>query len=597
MRSEAIDSERQHRRRMLVYRPSPDNLPAAQRAEPETQPGTYPTGTPGRRERRAGRRRHLPSSPLERRHKKVLTVALTDISKEVEIRHAKSNLNDRPSTSEDSAENSEPAPKKRDRPDSSFHLAPPSILPSHAVTTPLAALSPPPYPSEAPSSPPKLQSWSLVPILHSVRSKLESFADIFLSPIKCRSGWRTEQSSLAGPGGAEPRSEAEEGGELNRAGEKAAQAVEESQEEMDDCVRTSLRHSVDRTQTELAASTLCLVTQPPTNDKQGLCQPSPEELQHGTDGRGMRESSTSDRTSLTTTKPRTGMKIELKIAVSALGRPPLERRFSCPSRLLSPVRVTPCSPPAGPGDAGESGNLVLLPRRASYPYRRRHSLGAADERKAMSLSAFSFTCLRKEKHPFLLCHSGGPGTYQPVDNGRTNHQPVGQVSCQSPSVARNGLRHQFLPTQTHLGGGRQLEDSSLSSSETKGKENATICGKVSNFQIRKRPTRHEGNLTPLGLPKRARTFETIFEEPVMRGGNLILTSQRPLRRLIVFRDSGVHPRRQRKKGRGGGRGRRGDPSNTAKSRDLELLLENKLTQLDAALRGAEAAETDLSGCF
>lgn len=135
---------------------------------------------------------------------------------------------------------------------------------------------------------------------------------------------------------------------------------------------------------------------------------------------------------------------------------------------------------------------------------------------------------------------------------------------------------------------------------------------MSKIQIRKRVARQEGNLTPMGLPKRLRLqkdnfsleeiytnknyhtptekrkFETIFEEPVMKGGALLLTSQRPLRRIIVFKDGSAQPRRRKKKGRGGARTRRcpagkGDVN-------FELLLKNKLEQLEAELQNEEDME-------
>ncbi|CAI9610452.1 unnamed protein product, partial [Staurois parvus] len=85
-------------------------------------------------------------------------------------------------------------------------------------------------------------------------------------------------------------------------------------------------------------------------------------------------------------------------------------------------------------------------------------------------------------------------------------------------------------------------------------------------------------------PTEKRKFETIFEEPVMKGGSLILTSQRPLRRIMVFKDSSA-PRRRKKKGRGGGRTR--SCVDNKESVNFELLLQHKLEQLEAELQEEE----------
>ncbi|XP_063157450.1 proline-rich protein 14 [Candoia aspera] len=142
----------------------------------------------------------------------------------------------------------------------------------------------------------------------------------------------------------------------------------------------------------------------------------------------------------------------------------------------------------------------------------------------------------------------------------------------------------------------------LSDVEMKGSQENTI-GKVSCIRIRKTPARHQANLTPMGLPRpvrlnkkefsleeiytnknyhtptEKRSFETIFEVPLERNGALVFTSQRKLKRAMEFREGGL-PRKQRKprfqRGRRA-RGRRAQPPST----ELEEMLQQRLAELDA----------------
>ncbi|KAM6451246.1 proline-rich protein 14 isoform 1-T3 [Liasis olivaceus] len=142
----------------------------------------------------------------------------------------------------------------------------------------------------------------------------------------------------------------------------------------------------------------------------------------------------------------------------------------------------------------------------------------------------------------------------------------------------------------------------LSEVEMKGSQENAI-GKVSCIRIRKTPARHQANLTPMGLPRpvrlnkkefsleeiytnknyrtptEKRSFETIFEVPLERNGALVFTSQRKLKRAMEFREGGL-PRKQRKprfrRGRRA-RGRQAQPQST----ELEEMLQQRLAELDA----------------
>ncbi|XP_066485059.1 proline-rich protein 14 isoform X2 [Tiliqua scincoides] len=148
----------------------------------------------------------------------------------------------------------------------------------------------------------------------------------------------------------------------------------------------------------------------------------------------------------------------------------------------------------------------------------------------------------------------------------------------------------------------------FSEAEIKGSQDNTI-GKVSCIRIRKTPARQQANLTPMGLPRpvrlnkkefsleeiytnknyrtptEKRSFETIFEVPLERNGTLIFTSQRKLKRAMEFREDGL-PRKQRKaRSRGGRRagGRRAHPQPP----ELEEMLKQRLAELDALFEEGE----------
>lgn len=152
------------------------------------------------------------------------------------------------------------------------------------------------------------------------------------------------------------------------------------------------------------------------------------------------------------------------------------------------------------------------------------------------------------------------------------------------------------------------EQMMFSETEIKGSQDNTI-GKVSCIRIRKTPARQQANLTPMGLPRpvrlnkkefsleeiytnknyrtptEKRSFETIFEVPLERNGTLIFTSQRKLKRAMEFREGGL-PRKQRKaRSRGGRRagGRRAQPQPP----ELEEMLQQRLAELDALFEEEE----------
>ncbi|XP_071987695.1 proline-rich protein 14 isoform X2 [Engystomops pustulosus] len=395
--------------------------------------------------------------------------------------------------------------------------------PSHASPYCLPAVVPPSVPAvrEEPG-------WGLLPLFHSVRSKLESFAEIFLTPVKSQ---RASWSSSAN--GKPSWQESFVSGELSGA---TVQPVPPSPE--------------------------------PCGDFSTLLP-----------GEGTAEDGPS---------PSSPQRTSPSLSSSVLCRPPLQRYLSCP---LLPVTQH---------NRRHSLDTVGHSTEPCTCRKRRHSLGTVEECRNLPMVPLSLSCLRKENHPSVLRQSPYQlGDVHPSPNGSDHNVGSPESLCMDKYRGR-GLR----------AAGDQVTKESPPDSHIKSLENLSKGNKVSNIQIRKRVLRQEGNLTPLGLPKRVRLqkddfsleeiytnknyhtptekrkFETIFEEPVLKGGALVLTSQRPLRRIMIFKDGSSTSRKRKKKGKAAGRTRRctgaaGPQANI----DYESLLQHKLNQLEAALQG------------
>ncbi|XP_053550967.1 proline-rich protein 14 isoform X2 [Bombina bombina] len=541
---------------------------------------------------------HLVASPLEREHRKILSVELTDVSKEVKELQLRSLQSERTPTYEDLSLGmmsccsgvSAQCPSDAQY-STSIPFSPSTSLDTSSIDSPLpspriSSLPSPPLRSTIPSSPlhhlsscsplsphsthcTNINSWSLIPLFHSVRSKLESFAEIFLTPIK---GSKHPGGNLVRGTYDEVRTECPENVQGTEAGPEG-QVMEQPPETLEVSAGSSL--SVPSESMPLLEDGGCMGE----GQQNAVWQ-----------GTGM------------CVKP--DMNIQLKVAVSSpsptLCRPPLQRCLSCPSVPF----------------------VHTLPFRCTEKRRpRRHSLGTVEESELVH-AAFPLTCLKKEKYPHRMCSVGSPWLRQNPQLGnvispRTPRSVGSPGRCHHLNICNIGSPVTYLsPQQDHnqrSNEGCNTEQPFMSDSDFKESGNCKrpMAGKVSNFQIRKRPSRPECNLTPLGLPKRVRlqkeefsleeiytnknyrtptekrTFETIFEEPVLKGGSLVLTSQRPLRRLIVFRDGSAPPRRRKKKKKGVGRSRKKDVKAVEENTDLDMLLKQKLSQLEAALQGEE----------
>ncbi|XP_073402407.1 proline-rich protein 14 isoform X2 [Dendrobates tinctorius] len=373
--------------------------------------------------------------------------------------------------------------------------------------------------------------WGLVPLFHSVRSKLESFAEIFLTPVKSRKDAQSLENGTHTGAANQPACSIS--GEVPRG----------------PALPSALSPAHSRVETECGLNDVYSASS--HGDNMTHNRPSPSQPQ---------------RTPPDPMPP------------STLCRPPLQRYLSCP--LPSPAKQK----------RRQSLDTMDCTVEPCACRRRRHSLGSLDE--CHSLIPFPLSCLRKENHPSVLrlalCLPGDVRS-----SVHSEGSPASRYLDKDRVQGLSGAEHQVTA------------DSAFKSPESRSpsKEN-----KVSNIQIRKRTQRPEEKLTPLGLPKRVRLqkedfsleeiytnknyhtptekrkFETIFEEPMTRDGALILTSQRPLRRIMVFKDRTSAPRKRKRKGKVVGRTRRHPAASTADSVNYELLLQHKLQQLEAALQ-------------
>ncbi|XP_073491374.1 proline-rich protein 14 [Aquarana catesbeiana] len=498
----------------IAYRGSPIQTPSSRNHRAIIQHGTQFQTTPSRYRRPWNEHcACLLASPLERTANRVLFVELHDVSCQVRTQSPPTDRT--PVTGDCSVLSSVSSQSHCDVQDV-------PVLPKSTELPPDLLPCSPSSPSPPLLSPPvKVPGWGLGPLFQSVRTKLESFAEIFFSPKKSHRGTQNEQVV------EQPQSPSVSPGEENYAAGGENSAVHPSSSSSD-------------TPSEMQAE-----------DNQNSLPPA------------------------SSTDMNLQLKIEISSPVSTLCRPPLQRCLSCP---LLPHRPRRFSLETAEPD------VPVCSCRAKISRKRRHSVGTIEEFRNLQLSPTSLTCLRKEKHPSALW---------------TNCQPetVLQYAISSPpGRCLDGVRE----TERSSGGADSAEESNPLSQCKEIKER-----KVSNIQIRKRVARQEGTLTPMGLPKRLRLqkddfsleeiytnknyhtptekrkFETIFEEPVMKGGTLILTSQRPLRRIMVFKNSSA-PRRKKKKGRGGGRTR--SCVDNKGSVNSELLLQHKLDQLEVELQ-------------
>ncbi|XP_067389068.1 proline-rich protein 14 isoform X3 [Emydura macquarii macquarii] len=553
------------RQRPTMDRPSPEeqSSPVCQRPENKAPPLCWPPlGTAGSESERLQDKqwllqqnqglwaspsmshhgKELMSSPMERAQQRVLTVALekcpmvpdADLQQEDLLTPSPpSRVDQLTACSSSSSDQQECCLQPDLAPDAA---EPPGSSSSSAWPPPICSLLRPH------ASVPRFRHWGIAPLFQTVKSKLETFADIFLSPVKPR---------LCPPPPPRPE-EGESGGQPEEppcSKEEPVQSLAGPSHQGMCCPRQGVNIEVK-----------IAISEPAKRRGPGEAED---------DGEGA---------SVVSRRPPIH---QWRLSPEDPGQPRLGRSYSCPDFPWAMPSPLPAPAPC------------LLRRR-------RHtvcSLEVSRELLRGRPSPPALPCLRKEIFP----HAASRRLLSPMvrmvrcNEACSSHRgpPRHEESASALLRPRDGSQR---PEQRD--GGRGVATDAKRSQEG-------TTGKVSRFRIRKTPAKQQANLTPMGLPRpvrldkkefsleeiytnknyrtptEKRTFETIFEEPRERNGTLVLTSQRKLKRTMAFQDSSL-PRKQRRarpRGQLAGRapGRRRAPPQDL---NLEELLHQRLAELD-----------------
>ncbi|KFZ53147.1 Protein PRR14L, partial [Antrostomus carolinensis] len=201
------------------------------------------------------------------------------------------------------------------------------------------------------------------------------------------------------------------------------------------------------------------------------------------------------------------------------------------------------------------------------------------------------------------------GRFFPTEHLETSFPLLLPKSCSLPESSPSPPRLSASELQVHA-----LDEADASvpaclgsqdDTELKKTESEKRPKKVSQIRIRKTVPRPDPNLTPMGLPKPkrlkkkefsleeiytnknykspppARSLETIFEEPKEKNGHLISVSQQKRKRILEFQDFTL-PRKRKTRGKvkAVGSFTRGKKA-ALQSAELDALLSQKLTDLEA----------------
>uniref|UniRef100_A0A8D0BVN3 Proline rich 14 n=1 Tax=Salvator merianae TaxID=96440 RepID=A0A8D0BVN3_SALMN len=436
----------------------------------------------------------------------------------------------------------------------------PSDSQGHCHQTDATAEAPSSWPPSAsallrPSVVPRFRHWGLVPVFQNMRSKLEAFADIFLSPSKPSLPPTEVPPSLplCHPADEDP-AVAQLGTPRQGVNIEVKIAISEPRPRKRSC-----HHDEEEEEEEEEVSGIVVSGRPPIRQwRLNEGDPAPQ--------------------------------------------PRLGRSYSCPDF---------------PGARSWQASPTTLSLSAQLRQRRHTvcSLEVSRELGRPTPPCLRKEVYPFNTSPARLLLS--PSVHAPHCDGSSYSSPVSSYCCEpeplhsrerspSPDCGQRVPGVGLDGSDTELLGPEQMI---LSEAGMKGSQDSTI-GKVSSIRIRKTPVRQQTNLTPMGLPRpvrlnkkefsleeiytnknyrtptEKRSFETIFEVPLERNGALIFTSQRKLKRAMEFREGGL-PRKQRKARCRGGRrtgGRRAQPQ----SPELEEMLQQRLAELDALFEKEES---------
>ncbi|XP_029462682.1 proline-rich protein 14 isoform X2 [Rhinatrema bivittatum] len=488
------------------------------------------------------------------------------------------------------------------------------------------------------------KGWRIGPLFHSMRCKLETFAEILLTPVKNK--WAVPEPANDPTHSDSPPSSASEATSLPPREAKSCSEGEgvaaSQQKEMS--IQSSLPGvRVNPAQPGMKIEVKIAISEPQASSSSSSppCSiqdfPLPPhcrrrwrecgEVSCRPPIRQWRSQSSCEEWSSTDEQEPPG---DLR---PLLFEPRLSRSYSCPNF------------PSGVS----SPSSLLLAGSLQAPQlsrQRRHTVCSVEVSRELRQKTFTLPCLKKEVFPFPI---GGSSRLQhsflspvmclprcdpsPMESSsgpvlsRHRVSSPHQITPHRGARSRGALDHnrpgppeaESLSKKEQLGL-RILEETSLSDSEIKNMDNSQhgSTGKVSRFRIRKRPAKQQSNLTPMGLPKpvrlnktefsleeiytnknyrtptEKRSFETIFEEPLERNGDLIFTSQRKVKRLVEFHDASI-PRKRKTRlrtrlaaGVGGGRAQRRRRQQAEAGRpDVETLLRHRLDELDALFADEE----------
>nr|XP_033800822.1 proline-rich protein 14 [Geotrypetes seraphini] len=484
------------------------------------------------------------------------------------------------------------------------------------------------------------QGWRIGPLFHSMRCKLETFAEILLTPVKNKWALSDSTNDLTHSDSLLPTASGAISSplrEVKLCTEREGTVVLQDEVIVQDPLpgaqvitaqpgmNIEVKIAISEPQASSSSSPPCSIQEFPLllhrrrrrrESGEVSCRPP---IRQWRSQSSWQDCSFVDKEKEPTSDPQ-----------PLLFQPRLGRSYSCPN--FPSVASSPTS-------FLFAGSL----RPSQSSRQRRHTICSMEVSREFRHNTFTLPCLKKEVFPFS---TGGTPRLQ-----HCSLSPIMSLPCSEPSpvepsldhvLSRVSSLHQVTPhrgSQTwaaldHMQPGpsksepltnegqlslQLLEESSLSDSEIKHMDSSKSGskGKVSRFRIRKRPAKQLSNLTPMGLPKpvrlnktefsleeiytnknyktptEKRSFETIFEEPLERNGDLVFTSQRKIKRLMEFHDGSI-PRKRKTRlkarpvtGVGGGRMQRRRQQSEASKPDLEALLRHRLDELDALFADEE----------
>ncbi|XP_030066323.1 proline-rich protein 14 isoform X2 [Microcaecilia unicolor] len=473
-------------------------------------------------------RKELPTeaSPVERTRHRVLAVVLQDLAGEEPEEEKVEDSAYLESTEESSSGNQLTL---RSQSEETEYWRPVAKLPCRELTevnqessnneraTPELRLLTPPVGDSSPQETGSkcYQGWRIGPLFHSMRCKLETFAEILLTPVKNKWALSDPTSDPTHSDSPLPTASGATSSPLREAnlyteGEGTAVLHEEVivQDPLPGAQvspgQPGMNIEVKIAISEPQASSSSLSSSSSIQDFKILhsrmrrreggevsCRPPIHQWRSQS---SWQEWSSADNEQEPTGDPR-----------PLLFQPRLGRSYSCPN--FPSVASSPTS-------FLIAGSLRPQPGR-----QRRHTICSVEVSRELGYNTFTLPCLKKEIFPFStggtppvmsLPHSEPSPVEPSLEHVQSRISSLHQVTPHRGSRTWGSFDHrqpgpsnsESLTKEGQLSL-QILEESSLSDSEIKNMDSSQSGskGKVSRFRIRKRPAKQQSNLTPMGLPK------------------------------------------------------------------------------------------------